>query len=423
MTHKEFLSKISNHNNPKWFKEIVAVFIFDHLNITQEIKSLSSIRQYVERQVKGWESIEKSLNLPQEFKTSQKLFERLLTNIDSFIESSVNWDEKTLNAQWRQGAKSQIELLNSQKAFLPNDKTTSFLLDQSKLGKDQFDGAYTFLIDKQKNPNINTPSKFEGMLRAYEFENNGSSLSKKSRYEKGSLTTLKQEFEKHFNSVSVEVEEFLRENSSKSGELSKSFNQLLEDKRTEFDLWLSEAISNEKGFSSNAAENIINLETLYREKLMLEAPAEYWRKRASELRKSGLKWIYAFSAGTVISVLLLILVLYFISNGVLLEVFSKTGSAIKWSIVFITLISFLAFGIRTFIRLGISAFHLARDAEEREQLVYVYLSLKKDDNIKEEERILILQSIFSRADTGLLREDSAPTMPGSSGLIEKVFSK
>ena len=77
--------------------------------------------------------------------------------------------------------------------------------------------------------------------------------------------------------------------------------------------------------------------------------------------------------------------------------------------------------IRTFTKLSFSAYHLVRDAEERKQLVYVYLALKQDNAIKDEERILILQSIFSRADSGLLKEDSSPTMPGSSNVVDKLF--
>ena len=68
-----------------------------------------------------------------------------------------------------------------------------------------------------------------------------------------------------------------------------------------------------------------------------------------------------------------------------------------------------------------SSFHLSRDAEEREQLTHFYLALKKDTEINEQERQLILQSLFSRADTGLLKDDSSPTMPTS--IIEKFSNK
>ena len=112
--------------------------------------------------------------------------------------------------------------------------------------------------------------------------------------------------------------------------------------------------------------------------------------------------------------------MYFISDGTLKVLFESTGSAIRWSIVFITFVSFLAYGVRTFAELMFSAYHLTRDAEEREQLAYVYLALKKEKNIDETERHLIMQSLFSRADSGLLKDDSTPSMPGGS-VLEKFM--
>ena len=66
-----------------------------------------------------------------------------------------------------------------------------------------------------------------------------------------------------------------------------------------------------------------------------------------------------------------------------------------------------------------SNFHLARDAEEREKLTYLYISLLNKGDISAEERNIVFQALFSRSDTGLLKEDSSPTMPGISSIIEK----
>ena len=88
---------------------------------------------------------------------------------------------------------------------------------------------------------------------------------------------------------------------------------------------------------------------------------------------------------------------------------------------YVTFLSFLAYGIRALNKVAFSSFHLARDAEEREQLTYVYLSLVKDSAVDEKEKNLIMQSLFSRADTGLLKDDSSPTMPND--ITGKLFGK
>lgn len=86
--------------------------------------------------------------------------------------------------------------------------------------------------------------------------------------------------------------------------------------------------------------------------------------------------------------------------------------AIRGIIILATIISFGAYLIRLFVKMTLSSFHLERDSEEREQLTHVYLALVNENKIDKSERDFILQSLFSRADTGLLGNDSGPTMPG-----------
>jgi hypothetical protein len=97
------------------------------------------------------------------------------------------------------------------------------------------------------------------------------------------------------------------------------------------------------------------------------------------------------------------------------------SKAIRWSIIYITLISFVAFSIRALTKVMFSSFHLARDCEERHTLTYFYLSLLKESEMNNEEKHLIIQSLFSRADTGLLKDDSSPTMPND--IVGKLFTK
>ena len=63
-----------------------------------------------------------------------------------------------------------------------------------------------------------------------------------------------------------------------------------------------------------------------------------------------------------------------------------------------------------------SSFHLMRDAEEREQLTYLYLSLiheSKENNstVTDESKDMILQTLFSRTETGLLNQAQGPQIP------------
>ena len=68
---------------------------------------------------------------------------------------------------------------------------------------------------------------------------------------------------------------------------------------------------------------------------------------------------------------------------------------------------------------GIPTLVEVKRSEEREQLTMVYLALLEGDAMTKEDRELILQSLFSRVDTGLLGDDGAPTMPGIGSILEK----
>ena len=79
------------------------------------------------------------------------------------------------------------------------------------------------------------------------------------------------------------------------------------------------------------------------------------------------------------------------------------------------------FLLRVLSRLSFISFHLMRDAEEREQLTYLYLSLTNEAEIDKESRDIVLQALFSRSETGLLAQEHGPTMPGASEMLRSTL--
>ena len=97
---------------------------------------------------------------------------------------------------------------------------------------------------------------------------------------------------------------------------------------------------------------------------------------------------------------------------------------IQGIVIFGTFIAIYAYLAKLLSRLTFSAFHLMRDAEEREQLTHVYLSLINEKSIDEKSRDIVLQALFSRAETGLLTGESGPTIPPNiRGLRETIDPK
>lgn len=252
-----------------------------------------------------------------------------------------------------------------------------------------------------------------------------------------------------FQSMAANLESQLDTNARAAEEAlidsSHNFDEL-QDKVFE---WFDSTKQSFEEAERERTKRLDDIEGLYEEKLKLEAPAKYWADRAKGLFRAGIGWALA-SAGTV-AIGAWVLWEFFLSfdqsvelmkvaaeaagaadkdvKSVLITYFSSAQN-LKSMIAFTVIVSAILFLLRTFIKLSLSAFHLSLDAKEREQLSYMYLSLiqtgqnLKTDLIKEKDREIILQALFSRADTGLLKGDSSPTMPGDlSNLLKHLGGK
>lgn len=174
----------------------------------------------------------------------------------------------------------------------------------------------------------------------------------------------------------------------------------------------------EKYFAEREAR-CVELEKIYDEKLMLSKPAEYWQKLQKDYRLNGIGWFIASVATAVVIiaglvVLLLIMPSVFAKDSHWIEIFRN--SAI---ITVITSIS--VYILRILVKMTMSSFHLARDAQERYNLTQYYLSLIEHKAISDKDRVIVLNALFSRSDTGLLKNDSGPTMSSNvSELVDTV---
>lgn len=163
------------------------------------------------------------------------------------------------------------------------------------------------------------------------------------------------------------------------------------------------------------------LEKLYSEKLKLQAPAEHWKKMGNSYSTKGGIWL-GFGIGlAVIAVLGLLAIILYMPN-----IFDKdlhVFDVIKNSAIVTVIASIMIYIVRIFIKMALSSFHLARDAKEREQLAYFYLSLIEKDAVSEKERGLVINSLFSRSDTGLLKGEASPAMSANVGELVDMVSK
>ncbi len=273
---------------------------------------------------------------------------------------------------------------------------------------------YFFL---NKVGNISNLEYFKGIMRSFYFSDNDIEMAVTStiKSEKESLEDLHSQYNekieqlyKTFINKDVETKNLTQDYKNDIGELivrvQADNNKLVRDGEEKFD---------------NLIKQIEDTKVLYENQLSLSAPVAYWKNLSENYNERGKLWVKFSIVSTTVLALILLVVLYYLPNS-LSEVNNKiTYDNLKGTIIFALLVSIGVYIIRLFVKLALSSYHLARDAKEREQLTYVYLALIKEKAIATEERNIVLQAIFSRADTGLLKGDSSPTLP--DGVVTQVL--
>lgn len=166
-------------------------------------------------------------------------------------------------------------------------------------------------------------------------------------------------------------------------------------------------------------DKIDSLEEAFSEQLKLKKPVERWKEAAAEYKKSASDY-----AMYLVGALLMGMLFYFVMILKFPE--QEHGLLSLQSLRSVTLVFLFSaayfYGLRVLARLVFSSLHLARDAQEREYLTHVYLALIAEGGVVDESsRELVLQALFSRSNTGLLGDDSSPTMP-SVGDVSRAVS-
>jgi hypothetical protein len=411
MTTTEVRKIIAESTDPNWFNSVEVTITFSKAGVSQTLKGFSAIHKFLNQQIKGWEKYD---DIPSELNSSKQHFTNLNNTIEQFINSYKGHLEPQLNNGWR-NPQNQLQADGNQLTY--DSPLTEFLIDLKKEFPKYVSGAYHYILGSY---NFTNHDNFTGALLAYEFElKDHTNLTTRRTKEKSSISKIKSDLKEQLNESETQLTEHLSNANQEYKDYVKNIDIFKTEKETLFNDWFNKSKEDFTVFDSESKDKITDLETTYEELLRLKKPAEYWSSRAKTLKKEGwtaVKWLVGLIAFACITLYLL---LWLTPEGMLLSFVKGNAQAIKWSIIYVTFISFLAFGIRALNKIAFSSFHLARDAEEREQLTYVYLSLIKDNAVDEKDKSLIMQSLFSRAETGLLKDDSGPTMPND--ISGKIF--
>lgn len=375
----------------------------------KEIVGVDNIYEFFKKEYEFWSTTENRNNILNEYVNYFSDASRQLKDIlDTYDEIEYDSLEVKLH-NFKNHAAKQYQSNSSFKVIYSSSPKAQYLVDYYKSNKVEAEGAHQYFLNTDFNL-TNNKAKVVGVVKAILFEaENEDKLYKRNNAERKAISKLSSDFAENLFNKQKEYSVFTQNMTEWKDAL---IEELVE--------WRSKYEDKSEKYYSDKETNLNDLEDLYLRKLQLEGPVQYWKKRAKKYMLQGIVWISLLTILILFTTWLLYSVLYDMPVAFGFKLFNGEPQAIRGVIVFFTIISFFAYLTRTFTKLTFSSFHLQRDAEEREQLTLVYLALIEKEAVSNDERKLVLQSLFSRSDTGLLGNDGNPTMPSFQNVIEKI---
>ncbi len=224
-----------------------------------------------------------------------------------------------------------------------------------------------------------------------------------SEFEKNVVIPLNEKLNNLSNSADKQYEEITAFAEERYSEVKTDFSELKKD----FDSWIEEK-------NSRLAE----LEETYKTKLSLEAPEKLWNDFSREHEDKAKKW----QCRLLITSCLLILVLAELIRVIYSFSLEKLNQIpfLSETFILISVISFFIYIIRVLVKLIISNQHLSVEYKQKAALTRFYQALTYAGNeIDKEEKLIIMNALFSKSDSGLVKTDGSNDMDTLLAVLSK----
>ena len=397
----------------------ISIQVSDFDNHSERFETLQAFRKFCESEAQFWEQSllhpgSNASNLS--FLNAGTNFRSILTQIDSWDALAIeSWDDATLNQQIQWVLQNYFPNMQQNWLWIGQPYISALVKCANEHGGTTAQAFIEYVVRKSTS-NISNAEWFKGYMFGYEFLNQKSEIVQRRKSEKISLDKLRDQFVEVRNqlfgetdAVRADIRNWDEEHKGKSNRRFAAQKRLNKAVVRNNEERFAKSLSQMNGELDAWQKKITELETLYQEKLKLQKPADYWAKAAKRYGLQGSLWAVAIVAAIVVGLVYFreFFITWLQGKQMPLQLNSLQGVVLFGSIAAI-----YAFLLKTLSRLAFSAFHLMRDAEEREQLTYLYLSLSNESAVDEKSREIVLQALFSRSETGLLANESGPTMPG-----------
>ncbi|MDX0358961.1 hypothetical protein GOC51_27940 [Sinorhizobium meliloti] len=176
--------------------------------------------------------------------------------------------------------------------------------------------------------------------------------------------------------------------------------------------------------AETAISDLRATEVLYKEHMRLKGPVEYWSAKAAEHRASAAAYRLTLLVFSGIASVGLMIALYCIASHAI-EIATKDKPPAVYLVLVtlgVVLSTIIFWAARILTRLFLSEHHLAIDAEERAIMTQTYLALIAEGQATENERSIVLGSLFRPTADGIVKDDAAPDFSPAS-LLSRLTTR
>ena len=402
---------------------------------TFKFTSFKSLIDFCVRERDFWITKKKSISddrilprdIPSQFSACTLLMQ-LVDWVEGSEESIKEGGSSWVQQQIQQRYSSINRSITARWLYSAHPYTQAFIDCFTQHGLEAAD-AFLFYIQKKHTqiPNNMSFEQLKGYIAAYEFENQNSDLVKRRKGERAAIGKIRKDFteskdklfgevaalKSDYENLSAEAKQALVEELESWQKQRSENNEKVDQSITEYQSSVSDAIDAHnveiEAIKEESRKKIRAIEETYEERLRLEPAAKYWKNAASRLRIQG---------GILGTLIMITVVIGLVAGGYLFHIWLSHEklpidlTSLQGVLITITVLAIYAYILRLLSRMTFSCFHLMRDAEEREQLTYLYLALSNQTDVDEKSREIVLQALFSRSETGLLTNEHGPVMPG-----------
>ena len=358
----------------------------------KEFLNTDQLREFLKSQRNSWswlQEVQYDGHLNQLWRTYDNYF----LQIDNFL---TQYEQHKDNKNWQSNLERELISYTQQavaKGFLLDESPQAKFVAELKERKTPHVAAYALASLTEQNIRFDTVRPaFEGTYWALQFLQGNINTVKA---EQNALESMKKswdvKFGKQFKDLRSQHDQLTREITdfrSQSNDWVKSFETEIEESK----------------------KRLKDIEHTYNEKLALQSSVQYWSDKRAHHQKVMRR------AGKVGLLLALVTTAVFILGAFILlqETITKVP---LWKLSIMLAASSLGVWLtRLAAKIFISNLHLGTDSYERTTMIQTYLALLREGNgPKNEERQLILQTLFRPSTTGFIKED------GPAGFYETIY--